>query len=170
GIPGPVMFDKKNYNLSWTSHPSPAYYKHEYLPAGENADKFKTMLMIEVVTGNLNIKDIAAAKVEELKKMKETNPVVNYETFDNPKTGEYMIDFLLTANTPQGKISIAERNVYRYKSITDASGQKAILLFGVSNRSYGEAATSFIASLKGNRKTLVDQVAKFDIPAVKLTR
>ncbi|MES1217180.1 MAG: hypothetical protein ABUT20_16825, partial [Bacteroidota bacterium] len=42
GIPGPVMFDKKNYNLSWTSHPSPAYYKHEYLPAGENADKFKT--------------------------------------------------------------------------------------------------------------------------------
>ena len=61
--------------------------------------------------------------------MKQINPVVNYETFE--KDGEYMIDFLYE-NSDDGKsVSIAERNVYRYKTITDKSGQNAVLLFGI---------------------------------------
>ena len=169
GIPGPISFDKKSYNLSWSSHPSAAYYKQEYIPAGESADQFRTMILIDVITGNVNIKDVAAAKIAELKKMKETNPVINYESFDNPTTGEYMIDFLLTANTPEGKRSIAERNVYRYKTVTGKSGGKAILLFGISTRSYGDETVSFISSLKTTRKTLVTQVAQFTIPAVTIS-
>ena len=167
-IPGPVVFDAISYNLSWSSHPSANFYKQEYIPKGESAEKFRTMLLVDVVTGNLNVHDAAGAKVSELKKIKETNPLAYYETFDNPKTGEYMIDFLLTANTPDGKVSIAERNIYRYKSITDASGRKAILLFGVSTRSYGDGATGFIGALKTTRKDLVNKVAQFTLPAIKV--
>jgi hypothetical protein len=167
-VPGPVVFDQTPYHLSWTSHPSATFYKQEYLPKGETADQFRSMLLIDVVSGKLGVSDAVAAKLAEIKKIKETNPAVYYETFDNTKTGEYMIDFLLTANTPDGKINIAERNVYRYKAITDAAGRKAVLLFGVSIRSYNDGTTAFIAALKTNKKELVNQVAHFTIPVIKL--
>src|SRR5258707_179548 len=72
-IPGPVMFEKISYNLSWTSHSTDVYYKQEYIAKGDVAEKFKTMVFFDVITGETNIKDVVAAKVAELKKMKETN-------------------------------------------------------------------------------------------------
>ena len=169
-VPGPINFDSKSYKLSWSSHPAADYYKQQYLLGGESADRFKSMILLDVLTGKVNVKDIVGAKVAELKKMKETNPVVNYEIFDNSKSGEYMLDFLLTANGADGKISIAERNVYRYTSFTDKSGNKGVLLFGISVRSYGEAITSFLADLKKNKKDLVNQAAQFKIPSVTITK
>ena len=151
-VPGPIIFESKTYNLSWSSHPADNFYKQEYIVKGADADKYKTMIMIDVVTGEANIKNVVAAKVNELKKMKESNPVINYEIIDNPKTGEYMLDFLLTANAPDGSISIIERNVYRYKVVTDKAGQKGILLLGVSTRGYGAEVTPFLTALKASRK------------------
>jgi hypothetical protein len=169
-VPGPVTFDNKSYKLSWSSHPTADFYKQEYLPAGESADGFKSMILLDVLTGNLNVKDIVAGKVAELKKMKEANPVINYEIFDNSKSGEYMLDFLLTANGVDGKINIAERNVYRYTSFTDAAGKKGVLLFGVSVRSYGKDITTFLTNLKKNKKDLVDKTAQFKMPAVNVSK
>jgi len=168
GVTGPVVFDTKSYNLNWSSHPADNYYKQEYLVKGENADKFKSMMMMEVLIGNNNLKDIVAAKIAELKKIKETNPVAQYESFNNTSTGEYMIDFLLTANDANGEISVMERNVYRYKTITDKAGKKAILLFAMSTRSYGREVDGFLASLKTTKSDLVNKVAKFNIPAIKV--
>src|SRR5262249_39306067 len=91
-VPGPVTFDKASYALSWTSHPTANYYKQEYLPAGEKADHYRQMLMLEVLTDAPELKDIVAGKMAELKTMKETNPVVNYQVME--KDGEYMLDFL----------------------------------------------------------------------------
>ncbi|MES1181995.1 MAG: hypothetical protein ABUL44_04280, partial [Flavobacterium sp.] len=158
------------YRLAWSSHPSANYYKHEYLPKGENADKFKSMILMEILTGNGEAKELAAAKAEELKKMKAANPVINYNAFNNPSTGEYMIDFLLTANNPDGSMSIVERNVYRYKNFTDKSGQRGVLLFAVSSRAYDAGIDNFFASLKKNKKDLVDKVAQFKIPTITLKK
>lgn len=170
-LPGPVAFDSKSYNLSWSSHPSANYYKQEYIVSGDNVAKFNTMLMVEVATGDIKIKDVVAAKVEELKKMKESNPIVNYESFDNPKTGEYMIDFLLSQNTPDGKdISIAERNVYRYMPFTDKAGKKGIILFAISTRSYGDKIQPFLVSLKSKKSELVNKVAEYKFPEIKIIR
>ncbi|MEO7522636.1 MAG: hypothetical protein ABIT58_01000 [Ferruginibacter sp.] len=126
-VPGPVIFENKSYNLSWSSHPAAGYYKQEYFQKGVNPDKFNTMLLFEVTTENTDIKNIVAVKIDEIKKMRESNPLVNYNTFDNPKSGEYMIDFLLSANGPDGAAIVVERNVYRYKSVTDQSGKKGVL-------------------------------------------
>jgi hypothetical protein len=170
-LPGPVVFDGKSYNLSWTSHPSGNYYKQEYIVSGDNAVKFNSMIMVELVTGDIKIKDVAAAKIEELKKMKESNPIVNYESFDNPKTGEYMIDFLLSENTADGKdISILERNVYRYLPFAGKDGKKGIILFGVSTRSYGDKIQQFLVSLKSKKSELVNKMAHYKFPELKIIK
>lgn len=170
-VPGPINFEKKMYQLNWSSHPASNFYKQEYIAKGDIAGKYKTMLLFDVIVSDKSVKDIAGEKIAELKKIKETNPIVNYEIFDNPKTGEYMIDFLLSANTPDGKqLSIVERNVYRYKTFTDKSGRKGILLFGVSTRSYGNGINNFLISLKANKKELINEVAKYTIPEIAIVK
>ncbi|MEO6720243.1 MAG: hypothetical protein ABIN67_07740 [Ferruginibacter sp.] len=165
-VTGPITFENKSYSLSWSSHPSANFYKQEYLVKGDQADKFKTMILLDVVTGETDIKNVVAAKVAELKKMKETNPVINYEVIDNSATGEYMIDFLLTANAPDGNISIVERNVYRYKTFADKNGHKGIMLFGISARGYDADVTKFLTALKANRKDTMNKLAQYKLPEV----
>jgi hypothetical protein len=170
-VPGPIVFEKNAYQLDWSSHPVANFYKQEYLVKGDTAGKYKTMVLMDVMVTGKGIKEIAGEKIAELKKLKETNPVVNYEIFDNPSSGEYMLDFVLSANTADGKyISIVERNVYRYKAFTDKNGKKGVLLFGISTRGYGNSINSFFASLKANRKALIDQVAKFTIPDIAVAK
>jgi hypothetical protein len=169
GVKGPLTFSKKTFFLSWTAHPSLAYYKQEYLERGVNADKYKTMVMLEALTGTSTPKDLLDAKVQELKIMKQTNPMVSYEMVANAKTGEYMLDFMLTANKADGSIAILERNVYRYMKLPDAVGT-GVLLFAVSQRAYDKEVTKFLAGLKTTRKLLMTEVANFTIPAITLEK
>ena len=168
GIPGPVSFNNKSYSLSWSSHPAPNFYKHEYIGKGDEVEKFHDMILIDVMTGNLQLKDIVTAKIEELKKIKAQNPVVNYQLLDNSKTGEYMIDFILTANGNDGKMNIAEHNIYRYKKFADNVGHNGVLLFGVSARSYGNEIGPFLNGLKTTKNDLIKQVAQYSIPAINI--
>lgn len=169
GVTGPILFDNRSYNLAWTSHPTDNYYKQEYLAKGDTIEKFKKLIFLEVLTGKTKLKDVVAAKVAELKRMKATNPVVNYETFE--KDGEVMLDFLVSENTPDGKyLNIVERNVYRYKSLVDKNGQKCVLLLGVSERAYGDDIDKFFPNLKAHRYDLINLVGAFDIPEVTIPK
>jgi hypothetical protein len=167
-IPGPIQFDNKTYQLNWSSHPAANFYKQEYLVKGDVAHKYKTMLLIDVVTGDQEIRNVISTKIAGLKKMKETNPVINYDMIENKATGEYILDFLLTANNADGGIAIAERNVYRYKSFTGKSGQKGVMLVGISTRSYDKAITAFLTGLKTTRKDLITKLAQFKMPEIAL--
>ena len=168
-VPGPILIGGKSHALSWASNPSPGFYKQEYIPAGDNADKFKSMVLLDLSLGNTTLKDLVGVKIAELKKMKETNPIINYEMFQ--KNGEYLIDFLLSANAADGKtVDIVERNVYRYKTFTDKSGKKGILLFGISVRSYGNDIDTFLKALKTGKVALLNEVAQFNIPAVTISK
>lgn len=169
-VAGPVNFDKKAYYLDWSSNPTANFYKQEYLAKNEITGQYNTMLMIDAVVTNKTVAAVAAEKIEELKKMKAANPIVNYESFNNPATGEYMIDFLLSANDANGKLSIVERNVYRYKAFTDKSGKKGVLLFGVSKRSYGNNIDSFLKALKASKSELVTLVSKFTLPEITIKK
>ena len=169
-VPGPIQFDNQTYNLNWSSHPAPNFYKQEYLAKGDIADRCKTMILMDVVTGQQDVKSIVAAKINELKKMKEANPLIDYEAIQNPATGEYMIDFLLTANGNDGSISIVERNVYRYKVFTDKLGIKGVLLFGISVRGYGGDVNKFFTSLKINRKDLLNKGSQLKMPELTIKK
>jgi len=165
-VPGPLNFDSKAYYLDWSSHPSPTYYKQEYLRKGDTTGHFSSMLMLEAVTGTVNIKEVVSAKLQELQAMKKANPIVQYETFSNASTGEYMIDFLLTDGA--GDNSIAEHNIYRYKNFTSKNGKKGLMLFALSTRSYGKNIDAFLVTLKANKRKMVDNVLKFTLPALTI--
>lgn len=169
GVPGPITFDKVYYNLAWSSHPSNYYYKQEYLAKEDTLEKFQHLIVLEIITGKTKVKDVVAAKIAELKRMKVSNPVINWETFE--KSGEVMLDFLMSENTPDGKLlSVVERNVYRYKSIVDKSGKKGVLLFGVSDRHYGNDIDNFFKTFKAKRFDLINLVGAFDIPEISIPK
>lgn len=165
-IPGPIKMDNKTYNLVWSSHPNENYYKQEYLSSNEKIEKYNTLALIEFVKGDFDLKDIVDQKVSELEKMKQSNPVVNYKTYENK--GEYIVDFLMSENSKDGKeILIAERNIYRYKVIT-VNGSKGVLLFAISERGYKENMDQFFNNLKNNSTHLIEVVGNYKLPDVQL--
>lgn len=165
-VPGPLSLAGTAYQLSWSSHSNEAYYKHEYLPANENPGRYKKMLQLELLFGNNTPAALAAAKVNELKQLQKTNPVVKYEIFQ--KNGEYMLDFLISDNAPNGDINIIEHNIYRYKSGKDKSGMRYVMLVGYSERAYGSESKDFMAALRMNKADLQKAVAGFAMPAITI--
>lgn len=155
--PEAIIMGGTNYYLSWSSNPSEGYYKQEYLPKGQNAEKFTDLLLVEAVKGELTIKQAADAQIQMLKERKAKDPVVNYSIIENKDKTEIILDFLMSEG------DIVEWNAYRYK-IVDG---KAVLLFGMSKRSYGDS-TKFLTALKTDRATYIKQLATAEIPKVKV--
>ena len=164
-----LTFDKVDYNLTWTSHPSDNLYMQEYISENDSIEKFKKLVLLQVVTGNIKLKEVVDVKVSELKKMKEIDPMVNYELFE--KNGEIMLDFLLSNNLPDSnEPELIERNVYRYKSFKDEEGKDGLILFGVSERAYGNDIDKFLIDLKAHRFDVPNAVGSFNIPEIKISK
>ena len=169
GLPASMPFDGSTYTLSWSSHPSPNFYKQEYTVKGDNIENYKKMILVDVLTGNQSIRNIVDMKVAELKGMKASNPHVDYTTTE--ESGETVLDFIITANAADGKtISIAERNIYRYKKFVTAAGKTGIILFGTSTRAYGTACGDFIKAIKANRRNLTDKFVRVKIPDLTINQ
>lgn len=163
GVPGPVNIGQKTYNLVWSSHPNDVYFKQEYLGTKENVNRYNSMVMIEFLKGDFNLKEVINHKIAELEEMKKINPIVNYQMLE--KNGEYILDFLISENSKDGKeIQIAERNVYRYKLIKD----KGLLLFAISQRGYKENMDQFFSDLKANSSQLIETVANYKLPDIRI--
>jgi hypothetical protein len=171
-VPGPLTLDSIYYNLAWSSHPSDNYYIQEYIPKSDSIERFNKMILINVLVSNsIKVDEVVAAKIAEIIKMQKTNPVIQYKEYANEKTGEYMIDFLLSENESDGNhLKLVERNVYRYKQVQDKSGQKGILLVGTSTRSYGHDIYNFFAELKEHREDMITKVGDFPIPEITLLK
>jgi len=170
---GPIQFQNKTYNLLRTSYsPDSATYNvytQEYLPIVEGAvDTFKNMIIVNVYTGAYSLEDIANAKLDELRELQRENPAVNWQTFNNKKTGEFMIDFLITENSPDGQyIDMAERSTYRFVTVIDKAGKECGLLFAVVVRSYGDDVDAFMTTFKTKaRGDLIRAVGTYKIPEI----
>lgn len=164
-VPGPIIIGSKVYNLTWSSHPNENYFKQEYLSSNENIEKYNTLVLVEFVRGNFDIKDVINQKVTELEEMKKANPLVNYQIYEN--NGEYILDFLVSENSKDGKeVTVAERNIYRYKLVTE--NNKGILLFAVSERGYKENMNAFFTNLKNNSTQWIEAVGTYPLPNIKI--
>jgi hypothetical protein len=162
-VPGPVVFHKESYALAW-SFSDKNYYKQEYIRAGDSLEKFNKMILIDVLVGGLTPKGLVAEKIQEIEKRKGQDSVANYKSFENDKTGEYVLDFLVSEG------ELYEWNVYRYKLITTNNG-KAVLLFGFSFRSFKGAQTSiadFFNNFEKNRNDLIPAVSTYKLPAINI--
>ena len=159
-------FDNKDYELVWSSHPASNFYKQEYILPNENVEKYKRLILIDFIEGDLAPKDVLSGLVNSLENSKKQNPVINYKVYE--KNNDYMIDFIMSENSQDGKdVLILERNVYRYFRINTPK-RKGILLFGVSDRAYTKKEMDNMFSvLKNNKLELVNKVAKIEVPKIK---
>ena len=165
GIPGPIVLQKKSYQLHWASHLDASLYKQEYLVAGDGFPDYKSMITIDFVIAAASVDDAVRTKLRELEQLKKTLDV-NYEVISNAATGEKIIDCLLGQTAADDTKSIYEHDVYRFKAVMAKSGQKGILLYALSNRAYGKDIQSFLTRLKAERKMLIADVAKAPIPDI----
>ena len=165
-LPGPIEFNGESYRLSWSSHPTPHYYKQEYLPPGQTGERFQRMVLIEANVRGVDINGAVAAQVDKLNKRKSIDPTVNFAAFKNPKNGEIVLDFILSAKDPKGE-DVVEWNAYRYAAWSSKGGESGVLLFGISRRAYGDNATDFLRTLKAVRPAEVKALASYPLPVVR---
>jgi hypothetical protein len=104
--------------------------------------------------------------VNRLNKRKSTDPTVNFAAFKNPKNGEIILDFVLSAKDPKGE-DVVEWNAYRYAAWRDKGGESGVLLFGISRRAYGDDATDFLRGLKSVRPAEIKALASYPLPVVR---
>lgn len=157
-----VTFNQEDYFLAWSSFSDNVYYKHEYIRKTDSLKSFNKMILIEVLQTDLTPKDLASKKALEIDKRKKKDHVANYQIIDNPETGEYLIDFLIS----DGKGDLYEWNVYRYKLIDTPKG-KAVMLFGFCLRSFDDGELildDFFPYLKRNRMYFINQITDFKLP------
>ncbi len=159
-------FDNKDYELVWSSHPASNFYKQEYILPNENVEKYKRLILIDFIEGDLNPKDVLSGLANSLENSKKQNPVINYKVYE--KNNDYMIDFIMSENSQDGKdVLILERNVYRYFRINTPK-RKGILLFGVSDRAYTKKEMDNMFSVLKNKKLdLVNKVIQIEVPKIK---
>ena len=159
-------FDNKDYKLVWSSHPMDNFYKQEYILPNENVEKYKRLILIDFIEGDLAPKDVLSGLVNSLENSKKQNPVINYKVYE--KNNDYMIDFIMSENSQDGKeVLILERNVYRYFRINTPK-RKGVLLFGISDRAYTKKEMDNMFSVLKNKKLdLVNKVIQIEVPKIK---
>ena len=59
-------FDNKDYELVWSSHPASNFYKQEYILPNENVEKYKRLILIDFIEGDLNPKDVLSGLANSL--------------------------------------------------------------------------------------------------------
>lgn len=168
-LPGPIVYNKSNYNLSWSAHPNAGYYKQEYLTAGEKQEAFTKMIMIEAVAGNVDLSSAVKAKIAELEQRKKTDAVANYQVIENKSTGEFLLDFVISQSSGNAP-SVVEWNAYRYTTLNEKGGRKGIMLFAIVKRGYGSGTTNFLKSLKTERQGDINLLAAYKLPVVQLKK
>ncbi|HUL90507.1 MAG TPA: hypothetical protein VLU23_20280 [Pseudolabrys sp.] len=164
-LPDSIVFNGESYRLSWSSHPTPNYYKQEYLPAGQTSERFQRMVLIEATVRGVDVNGAVAAQISMLNKRKLTDPTVNFAALKNPN-GEIILDFILSTQDPKGEDTV-EWNAYRYAALRGKGGESGVLLFGISRRAYGDDTTNFLRRLKSARPAEINALATFPLPAVR---
>ncbi|MCO5121441.1 MAG: hypothetical protein M9951_17655 [Burkholderiaceae bacterium] len=163
GVPGPIRFDGSSYELAWSSRASAEYTKQEYVPAGQEVQSYERMLLLERLAGKLEPIDAARTQMAELEKRKASDPLVNMNLIQNPRSNEVLLDFIVSARDKAGDV-IVEWNAYRYAPAP--AGKPGIVLFGVSYRAYGtENAKTFLGQLKTLRPERIRALTEAVVPS-----
>ncbi|HEY9001981.1 MAG TPA: hypothetical protein VIM89_11560 [Mucilaginibacter sp.] len=164
-IPEILTFGNVQYKLMASYHPNDMYYKQEYIPAGESIDHFNRMIFIDIAIVDATPREMLDIKANELQDRKKTDPIVNYEILENKDKAECMLDFILSDGAGN-KTTVVERNVYRYKSYSDKSGHRGVLLFSISQRGYDKDIPSFLKNLKTTRVDDLNKVGQYNLPDI----
>lgn len=166
GLPGPITLGGDSFALAWSSRPADNYIKQEYLPAGETPDSYSRMVLVETVTGGVEVMDAVRAQADTLARRKETDPLVNMEIIQNAAAGEALLDFIVSGRNEAGEY-VVEWNAYRYAPLAAGQGGPGVMLFGISHRASGnDAAKAFLQELSTLRPARIEALAAAPLPEV----
>jgi hypothetical protein len=164
-IPDTLTFDSIQYKLSASYHPKEIYYKQEYIPDGESADHFNTMVTIDFLITDVPAKNLLVSKVKELIERKKNDPIVQYEMRYNKEKDDFILDFTLSKDI-ESKAGLVERNVYKYMNYIDSAGHKGVLVFAISQRGYGDNIAAFFGKLKNTRTSDIKKLGQYHVPNI----
>jgi len=170
GAYGPFKIGDYTFHLHWSSHPTENYFKQEYIPQQYfQLDQYIQMVMVELMTGNINAKDAMKAKIKEIEDRKATDKLAKYSTSKDPTTGDEVLEFMLSENMDHDE-AIAEWNVYRYVPYKDPSGQKGLELFAYSRRGYGMKTTPFLGEIDRDAAKFKANFLAVPVPVVTMKK
>ncbi|MBW7866983.1 MAG: hypothetical protein H3C31_01520 [Brumimicrobium sp.] len=168
GFSEPILLSNTLYELAFSSHPRANYYKQEYIKKGESLSHFDRLITLDVLVGGYPPEYGMGGKIIELKKLQESNPRVQYEVLE--QNGDLILDFIIVSDSfNETSEKVAERNVYMYRSIMLEDNVKALVLFAVSDRAYGDEAEKFYTANMAFKFELVNTVAGFKLPKITIT-
>lgn len=101
-----LTFDGQTLNLAWEGGTTEAPIR-EYIPAGENLEKWTHLASIREWVDLNDPRELAAGTLETVK---QTYPGAPHNMAENPDTGDTVIDFLV--GPPDG--SFVEYNIFKY--------------------------------------------------------
>lgn len=167
GVPGPLKLGGESYALVWSSQPTADYFKQQYLPSGAKLESYKSMVIVEFLATDRSVADVVAAQTNMIRERKATNdPVANFAAFENPSTGEVLLDFILSARDQKGEY-IVEWNGYRYAE-AELNGRRGVMLFALSERAYGnQASEQFLRELATFKKARLQALTTAPRPELK---
>lgn len=166
GLPGPITFGGESFALAWSSRPADNYIKQEYLLPGETPDSYSRMVLVETVTGGVEVMDAVRAQADALSQRKATDPLVNMEIIQNSAAGEALLDFIVSGRNEAGEY-VVEWNAYRYAPLAAGQGGPGVMLFGISHRASGnDAAKAFLQELSTLRPARIEALAAAPLPEV----
>ena len=169
GVQGPIVFEKTSFSLSWSSHPSATYYKHEYLAKGVNPDQYKEMFMIEFLADEeASPKNMALEKIGSTKDRKKIDPYAFAEGLKQDKIGNDVLINFIQSDANGKAAGIVEWNTYRYIKTTTKEGKKGLLLLAISRRGYGKSIPAFLSKIKSQKSTTAAALAMFKLPEISL--
>lgn len=169
-ISGPISVRNEIHHLAWSSHPDESLYKQEYLAAGDQFPKYRSLVTVDFVVTGSTVDEAVKSKIGQLNGLKGAHSSVNYEVVGHKTTDEKIIDCLIVQTAADDRNSLMERNVFRYKRVRTKSGQEGLLLFAVSTRHYGIGIKSSLIRLKTDKLLLINDVANRLLPAIDPTR
>lgn len=145
--PQSLRFDNQGLNLAWQGGTTdePIY---EYIPAGENLDRWTHLASIREYHSINDLKALAQGTVDAVK---QNYPGAPIQLVENPINGDVMIDFLV--GPPDG--SFIEYNVFQY-SKRHAGG---VVAQQYALRAYGADIAAFNKGLSATRDRLLNEMA-----------
>ncbi len=159
-----IVFNASKFILAWSSNPVQGYYKHEYLLDSTTVDNYNEMFIVEALKGQISPTTAAQVKVDELKKLKKKNPIINWTLYENQ--GDVIIDFILSDQE-----TLYEWDLYRYTERKNANGQKYLVLYAYSFKDAlytNEDLKLFFNRILENRESLITKLGEVELPELKI--
>jgi hypothetical protein len=151
--PQSLRFDNQTLNLAWQGG-TPDAPIYEYVPAGENLDRWTHLASIREYHSIDDAKALAAGTLQDVKQNYLGAPT---QIVENPNNGDVMVDFLV--GPPDG--SFVEYNVFQYSK----RPQGGTVAQQYARRAYGDDVEAFGKNISATRDRLLNEMADHGLEA-----